>query len=144
MEVSVRFLLISVRFRGEGGVAIFCTELRSLLSKLMFTHTASCTKDYHQKLKVRVSPQITKQFRTYDLRKWETFKAVYLSLHWFNASWILNSTRGFELVTEGFGQVTRGFELVTRGLKLSLLNFWISTRAFDPSTCAFKLSTRNS
>ena len=44
------------------------------------------TKDYHQKLNVRVASQIAEQFRTYDLRKLGTFKAVYLSFHWFNDS----------------------------------------------------------
>ena len=39
------------------------------------------TRDYHQKLNVRVASRIAKQFRTYDLRKWATFKTVYLSFH---------------------------------------------------------------
>ena len=39
------------------------------------------TKDYHQKLNVRVASRMAEQFRTYDLRKLETFKGVYLSFH---------------------------------------------------------------
>ena len=76
-------------------------------------------KDYQQKLQVRVASRIAEQFRTYDLRKWGTSKAAYLSFHWFNDSW--NS--GFELVTRRFELVIREFELVTRGFELVLLRF---------------------
>ena len=92
---------------------LFCGEFRSLLSKLMFTDSAAAmeeckrkTRNYHQKLNVQCASRIAKQFRTYDLRKWGTCKAVYLSFHWFNDS------RGFKLVT-------RGFELVN-ALKVSV------------------------
>ena len=70
---------------------------------------------------------IAKLFKTKNLRKWENFKAVYLSFHWFNDSW----TRGFELVS-------REFEIGTRGFEIANLThtFWISTRVS-------KLSNRN-
>ena len=37
--------------------------------------------------------EIAEQFRTYDLRKWGTFKAVYLSFHWIDdlRIWTRNS-----------------------------------------------------
>ena len=40
-----------------------------------------------------IALRIVEQFRTYYLRKWETFKAFCLSFHWFNELWIwaLNS-----------------------------------------------------
>ena len=49
----------------------------------MFTDSAVAMKywkrktgNYHQKLNVQVASRIAEQFRTYDIRKWETFKAV--------------------------------------------------------------------
>ena len=98
----------------------FCSEVRYLLSKLIFTQFVSCwsrsheigkkTREYHQKLNVRVVTRITERFKTYDLRKWGHFKPVYLSFHWLNDFWSCD----FELVTPGFKLVTRGFEFVTR------------------------------
>ena len=38
-------------------------------------------RDTHQKLNVRFASRSAEQFRTYDLRKRGTFKAVYLSFH---------------------------------------------------------------
>ena len=122
-------------------------EFRFLLSKLMFTHSVywvfftlltqipaeavameqwkDKTRYYHQKLKVQ--SRIAKQFRTWDLRKWETFKAVYLSLMIRGFELVTREselvTRGFVLVTCGFKLLSRGFELVTRGFELLLLNF---------------------
>ena len=46
------------------------------------------TREYQQKLNVRVASRIAKQFRTNNLKKWRTFKAAYLRFHWFNDSWI--------------------------------------------------------
>ena len=53
---------------------LFCAELSSLLSKLIFTHIVSCwssihetvgkkTRNYNQKLNGRVASQIVEQFK---------------------------------------------------------------------------------
>ena len=71
------------------------------------------TRDYHQKLNVRVESRIAEQFRIYDLKKWwGTFKTVCLSFHWFNDSWIR----------------TRNSWIWTRNLRIWTCNSWIWTR----------------
>ena len=110
-----------------GGRLTFCGKFRSHFSKLMFTHQLLAevvamewwkrkTRDYHQKLNVRVASRIAEQIRTNNLKKWGTFKVAYLNFHWFNDSliWTGNSwiwTRTFE------------FQLVLLSFQLVLLNF---------------------
>ena len=63
-------------------------KYRSVLSKRIFTHTVSYwsrnheiveskTRDYHQKPNGRLALRITKLLKTYDLRKYENFNALY-------------------------------------------------------------------
>ena len=100
----------------EGGEGwLFCGEFRSLLSKLIFTHSALSIKQNGFQLVTRGFELVTCAFELVD--------------------------RGFELGTCGFELRTRGFKLVTRGFELALLNFH---SCFWISSCAFKLSTRNS
>ena len=89
--------------------------------------------------------RIAKPLKTYDLRKWANFNAVYLSFHWLNDS----RTREFELVTRGFKFITRGlelisrvFELVARGLELITPGFKLVTREFEFGSCKVELVTR--
>ena len=144
-EKSITFTKGKSKFLQNQGGWHFCGEFRSPLLKLMFTHSVVAmeyrkrkTRNYHQKLNVQVASRTAKQFRTYDLRKWGTFKAAYLSFHWFNDSW----SRGFELVTRGFKLVTRGFELVTRVFELVTCGFELVTRGFELVTREFELVTR--
>ena len=120
----------------------------------MFTHSAfwwrrrhevaeTKTRDYHQRLNVWVSSQISKQFRTSDLRKWGTFKVVYLSFYWFNdlwiwtcnlwirtcTSWIWIRTFEFKLVLLSLQLLTRNSQLVTCNLCFTISHYW--------STCLF-------
>ena len=131
----------------------------------MFTHSAFCwrrrheaaetkTRDYHQRLNVWVSSQISKQFRTSDLRKWGTFKAAYLSFYWFNdlwiwtcnlwiqtpnlwirtcTSWIWIRTFEFKLVLLSLQLLTRNSQLVTCNLCFTISHYW--------STCLFTLTS---
>ena len=86
------------------------------------------TRDYHQKLNVRVASQIAEQFMI--LRNGELlrlFTRVFIDLMIREFEFVTRGfelvTRGFELVTRGSELVTRGSELVTRGFELALLNF---------------------
>ena len=74
-------------------------------------------------MNIELASRVVEQFRTYGIRKLETFKAVYMSFHSFNKAC------GFDLVTSGFQLVTRGFELITRG--------------FERVTCVFELALLN-
>ena len=107
----LHFVFLNKKQEKKGGWR-FCGEFRSLLSKLIFTHSAFCWSCSHG-VETECSSFLTNanQFRTYDLRKYGNSKAVYLSFHRFADSW----TRGFELITHGFELLTLGFELVTRG-----------------------------
>ena len=107
-----------------GGWWIFFGEFMSLLWKLMFPHSPSCwshshgvvkpkTGDYHQKLNVQVVSRIAKQFRTNDLRKWGTFKAVYASYHLFNDAWIWTRNSWIWTCTFEFQLMLSSFQLVT-------------------------------
>ena len=69
------------------------------------------TRNYHQKLNVRVASRIAEHFRNDDRRKRGTFKAVYFDLM------IL------ELVDLKFELVTRRFELVNFGFELAICGF---------------------
>ena len=127
---------------GAGEGWLFCREFRPLLSKLMFSDSDVAmeywkrkTRNYHQKLNAQVALRIAKQFRIHNLRKWGTFKDVYLSFHWFNDS------RGFELVTRGFELITRGYELKTRRFELVTHGFELVTRRFELATRGFELVT---
>ena len=79
------------------------------------------TRDYHQKLNVRVASRTANSLTN-------------LGLTTLRNEEVLRLFTRFELVT-------RGFELVTRGFELALLNFNL---CFKLSTRAFKLSTHNS
>ena len=95
------------------------------------------TRDYHQKLNVRVASRIAEQFRTNNLKKWGTFKAAYLSFHWFNDSWIW---------TRSSWIWTRNSWIWTRNLWIGTRNSWIWTRTFEFQLVLlrFELVTRNS
>ena len=95
---------------------IWCL-LTQLLAEAVAMEWWKCrTRDYHQKLNVRVASRFAKQFRTYDLKKWwETFKALYLSFDWFNDSWIW----------------THNSWIWTRNSWISTRNPWIWTRTFE-------------
>ena len=75
-EKSVTFAKGKSKFLQNQGGCLFCGEFRSLLSKLMFTHSVAAmeywkpkTRNYHLKLNVQVASRFAEQFRTYDLRK---------------------------------------------------------------------------
>ena len=85
-----------VKDRKEKSGWIYCGKFRSLLSKLMFTHSAE-------------------QFRIYYFRKWGNFKAVFLSFHWFNDSWIW----------------TRNSQIWTCKSRIWTPNSWIWTCTFE-------------
>ena len=90
---------VSPKSSGEGWL-YWHSEVRSLLSKLIFTHIVSCwirsheIVDYHQTLKGRVASRISERFKAQDLSKISGF-------YWLNDSltrWIWTLTRRFELV----------------------------------------------
>ena len=103
-----------VKDRKEKSGWLFCGKFRSLLSKLMFTHSAE-------------------QFKIYSLRKWGNFKAIYLSFHWFNDSWIWTRNSQIWSCNSWIWTLTRGFELVTSGFELALLNFNSCFKVFNIS-----------
>ena len=126
---------VSPKSSGEGW--LYCdAAVRSLLSKLIFTHIVSCcsrSHDYHQTLKGRVVSQISERFKAQDLRKIPGF-------HWLNDSctrWVWTLTRGFELLARGFKLVTREFERVYSCI-------WTRTFEFQLVLLTFQLVTRNS
>ena len=82
--------------------------------------------------------RIAKPLKTYDLRKWANFNAVYLSFHWLNDS----RTRGFKFITRGLELISRVFELVARGLELITHGFKLVTREFEFGSCKVELVTR--
>ena len=118
----------------EGGGWLFCGKFRFLLSKLMFTHSASCWSHNHGVVETwnkRLSPEM------YDLLHVWTYELPHELLNNLGLKILGNEEllRLFtwvfidlmisecELVTYGFELVTREFELVTRGFELALLNF---------------------
>ena len=126
---------VSPKSSGEGRL-YWHAEVRSLLSKLIFTHIVSrWTRsheivDYHQTLKGRVASRIS-----------ERFKAQKISgVHWLNDSW----TRWIWTLTRGFELVARGFKLVTREFELAYSCIWTRTFEFQLVLLTFQLVTRNS
>ena len=129
---------ISPKSSGEGWL-YWHAEVRSLLSKLIFTHIVSCWTrsheivDYHQTLKGRVASRISERFKAQDLRK-------IFGFHWLNDSW----TRWIWTLTRGFELVARGFKLVTRGFERAYSCIWTRTFEFQLVLLTFQLVTRNS
>ena len=112
-------------------VSSFKVNVYSLNSAVAMEWWKRKTRDYYQKLTVQAASRIAEQFRTYDLRKWITFMAVYLSFHWFNDSWTGNSwiwTRTLWIWTRNSWIWTRNLCIWTQNSYILTHNSWIWTR----------------
>ena len=141
-DLSQGHFLVGGNFPGEFYVADVYRE--NFFPRGFFLDTEIITRNWPYELPGE-SPNYL--IKTLNLSKWGSFKAVYLSFHWFDDIW----TRGFGLITREFVLLTRRFELVTcrfelltRGFEIITLesctrNSWIWTRGFELAVLNFNL-----